>query len=84
MRGTDRQPECICGEDRAHGHQFGGSALTIGEVGLADLLADGNQDCDYGIIGQVAQAAWLVEWMIAFDQAGISCVAYRHNQIPSG
>src|SRR5262249_20067570 len=44
MRGADRQPVGVGGRNRAHSHQLGGGALAVGQVLLADLLADGDND----------------------------------------
>src|SRR5258708_29359256 len=44
MRRTDWKPVGIGGEDGAHGDEFGRRALSIGEVGFADLFADRDYD----------------------------------------
>ena len=44
MCGRHRQAEVVGGADRGHGDQFGRGALPIGQVALADLLADRDDD----------------------------------------
>ena len=41
---TDRQPEVVGGKDGGHGDQLGACALRVGQVLLADLLADCHHD----------------------------------------
>ena len=44
MRGGNRQAEYVGGADRGGGNQFGRRALRVGQMRLADLLADGDDD----------------------------------------
>ena len=44
MRRRDGETEHVGGADRAHRDQFGRRALRIGEMRLADLFANGDDD----------------------------------------
>ena len=38
------RPKTVGGADRRHGDEFGRGALAVGQMRLADLLADGDDD----------------------------------------
>ena len=44
VRRRDRQPHAVGRADRRHRDDLGGRALAVGQVRLADLLADGDDD----------------------------------------
>jgi hypothetical protein len=56
--GADRQPQNVGRLDGGEGHQLGGGALRVGQVRLADLLADRDDDAlpaDHGAQSQSAR-----------------------------